>query len=270
MFGGSFPIALQHDSRQCGVACLKILCEYYGVKYSLYDISHYCHASKRGVSMLGISEGAESLGLDYLAIRCSLNAFTKAFKSPVIVHWKHNHFVVLYRISKNGQYFFVSDPGKGLMKYSREEFENFWWSSVDDDGNREGIVMLLSPGERFGKIQSCGGDSYDLHYVLSFFRKYKNKFLFIVSLLALVTALEAIAPCLTQAIVDYGIKNNNVDFICVILVGQLLIAISRTFFDFLRRKISVNTSMHINVSLVSAFLRKLVKLPMHFFEVKHY
>jgi len=270
MFFHKFPIAIQHDSRQCGVACLKIVCEHFGKKYSLYDISQYCHATKRGVSMLGISEGAESLGLDYVTFRCKLDALVKNLSSPAIVHWKHNHFIVLYRVSDNGRYFYVSDPAKGLMRYTRSEFDDNWWSSVDDDGNREGVAMLLSPGEKFGEVQSHCKDNYDFSYILSFFGKYRRNFIFIFFALLFVTGLEVLSPYLTQSIVDQGIEKKDMNIIWLILCGQLLITIASTVFDFLRRKTIVKTSMHINVSLVAAFLSKLIKLPMHFFDVKHF
>lgn len=263
-----FPVSIQHDSKQCGVACLKIICEYFGKKYSFYDISQYCHASKKGVSLLGISEGATSLGLDYLSFRCSVSALKNNLKYPTIIHWKQNHFVVLYKISKNCKYFYISDPGKGLVKLSREEFEEGWCSTVDADGNREGIAMLLSPNSDFGNVTSEVGDSYSVKYTLSFFSHYRKNFAIILFALLSVTVLGVIIPYLTQAIVDKGVANKDMNIVWMILLGQLIITISSTVFDFLRRKTIVKTSMNINVSLVSNFLDKLFKLPMLFFDTK--
>lgn len=270
MFLDRFPVSIQHDSRQCGVACLKIICEYFGKKYSFYDISQYCHASKRGVSLLGISEGATSLGLDYLSFKCSVSALKDNLKYPAIIHWKQNHFVVLYKISKDGKYFHVSDPGRGLVKLSREEFEEGWWSTVDDDGNREGVAMLLCPDSAFGNVKSEMADSYSIKYVLSFFSQYRKNFAFILLALLAVTGLGVVIPYLTQAVVDKGVANKDMNIVWMILLGQFVITLSSTIFDFIRRKTVVKTSMNINVSLVSNFLDKLFKLPMLFFDTKQF
>lgn len=80
--------------------------------------------------------------------------------------------------------------------------------------------------------------------------------------------LQLIFPFLTQAIVDIGITHQNLGIIYLILLGQLILTISRTSVDFIRRWILLHISMRINISLVSDFFIKLLKLPMSFFDTK--
>ena len=80
--------------------------------------------------------------------------------------------------------------------------------------------------------------------------------------------LQLILPFLTQSIVDVGIKNQDVGFIWLILFGQLMLTFSRTVIDFIRRWLLLHISMRVNISLVSDFFIKLLKLPMSFFDTK--
>lgn len=82
------------------------------------------------------------------------------------------------------------------------------------------------------------------------------------------SVLQLVLPFLTQSIVDVGIKNQNIDFVWLILLGQLMLTISRTAIDFIRRWLLLHISLRINISLVSDFFIKLLKLPMSFFDTK--
>lgn len=124
-----FPIVSQHDAMQCGIACLQMICRYYGRIYDTETMSQYCHATTEGVSMLGISQAANALGLETVSAKLSVEKMMAA-PLPCILHWNQNHFVVLYRIKK-GRKFYVADPGKGLIVYSVEEFLRGWLSSTE-------------------------------------------------------------------------------------------------------------------------------------------
>ena len=147
MFRKRFPFSMQHDTMQCGVACLKMICMYYGKDYSLNTLSQYCSPTNEGVSLLGISEAAQKLGLKSLCGRMSLNSL-KTLTLPCILHWDQNHFVVLYKLSKNNYY--IADPGKGLVRYSNEDFSSHWISTISN-GVEKGIGMLLEPTVEFNR-----------------------------------------------------------------------------------------------------------------------
>lgn len=104
-------ICYQHDSMQCGIACLQMICKHYGKSYSIETLSRYCFATTEGVSMLSISEAATRLGLHTLCGRITAEQLKQA-PLPCILHWNQDHFIVLYRLGKKGKYY-VADPGKG-------------------------------------------------------------------------------------------------------------------------------------------------------------
>ena len=122
MFKKPFPLILQHDSMECGIACLSMICKYHGREYSTRYLSRLCFATTEGVSLLGITEAAKALGLKTVAARVSVDEL-RELPLPCILHWNQQHFVVLYRIGKGGRKYDVADPGKGLVTYRREEFQ---------------------------------------------------------------------------------------------------------------------------------------------------
>lgn len=135
-----FPIEYQHDSMQCGIASLQMVCKYFGREYSSYSLSKICFATTEGVSMLGINEAANTLGLHTACAKTSIATLNEA-PLPCILHWNQNHFVVLYKIKK-GKKFYVADPGKGLVTYGLDEFKQHWISTKSNDEDK-GIVMFL-------------------------------------------------------------------------------------------------------------------------------
>lgn len=265
MAGISF--CLQHDSMQCGLACLAMVCSYYGKKYTIETLSHFCFTTNEGVSMLGISQAAQQLGLKTLAVRSSVEQLSE-IQHPCILHWNQNHFVVLYKISKKGRNFYIADPAKGKVKYCRDEFEHHWLSTVTG-GQSKGIVMILEPTQEFYNrhdilVKECRSFGFLWGYIL----EYRKYFFQIFLGLLLGCLLQLIMPFLTQGIVDLGIRHKNVGLIWMILCGELMIVTGRTVTDFIRRWLLLHISMRINISLVSDFFIKLLKLPMSFFDTK--
>lgn len=256
----------QHDSMQCGIACLAMICKHHGKTYSINTLSQICHATTEGVSMLGISEAATSLGFQTTCGRISIHQLPET-PLPCILHWDQNHFVVLYRIRK-GKKFYIADPGKGLITYTLEEFKEHW-ISTKSQGEDRGIAMYLHPTAAFYEQKGeSGKEKRSFRFLFGYVKRYRRYFGQIVLGALVGCLLQLVFPFLTQAIVDIGIKQQNLNFIYLILIGQLMLTVSRTAIDFIRRWILLHISMRINISLVSDFFIKLLKLPMSFFDTK--
>jgi len=264
-----FPFIRQKDSMQCGVACLAMICRHFGRSYSLGMLSRHCFATTEGVSMLGISDAAEDLGLKTAATRMTAEQLASA-PSPCILHWNQNHFTVLYRVSRRGNRYHIADPAKGKVAYSREEFESRWLSTADNDGERKGIAMFFQPTEKFYSLNEVDDipEKRSFRFLMGYLRQYRRYFLQIVAGLLLGSLLQLVMPFMTQAIVDVGIKQSDIGFIWLILLGEMMIVFGRTATDFIRRWLMMHISMRINISLVSDFFIKLLRLPMSFFDTK--
>lgn len=262
-------IIFQHDSMQCGIACLQMVCKYFGREYSLDSLSKLCFATTEGVSMLGINEAANTLGLHTISARVTTTMLGKA-PLPSILHWDQNHFVVLYKVKK-GKKFYVADPGKGLVTYGLDEFKQHW-ISTKSNGEDKGIAMFLETTPAFFTYKMEDEvhikEKRSFRFLFGYVKKYRKYFGQIILGLIVGSLLQLVLPFLTQSIVDVGIKNQDIGFVWLILLGQLMLTVSRTAIDFIRRWLLLHISLRINISLVSDFFIKLLKLPMSFFDTK--
>lgn len=262
-----FHVCFQKDAMQCGIACLQMICVHYGKKYSQDFLSNICYATTEGVSLLGIKDAAVKIGLYTISGRVTLENLSSA-TLPCILHWNQNHFVVLYKVKK-GSKFYIADPGKGLISYTIDEFKQHWIEVGQGEGEK-GIVMFLEPTQDF--YENIGGQEprteKPFKFLFGYIKQYRRYFFQIILGLFVGSLLQLALPFLTQSIVDIGIKNKDISFIWLILIGQLVITLSRTSVDFIRRWLLLHISMRINISLVSDFFIKLLQLPMSFFDTK--
>lgn len=260
-----FPFFKQLDAMDCGPSCLRMIAKHYGKNFSLQTLRDRSYLTREGVSMLGISDAAESIGMRSIGARVSFEQLTEQVPLPCIVHWKQEHFVVVYKIKKGKIY--VADPAYGLLKYSVSEFMKGWTGSTDTE-NAKGLCLLLEPTPDFYNIEDETTDKSSFRFLFAYLKPYK-KFLIQLALgLFLGSLFQLIFPFLTQSMVDVGINNRNMGFVTLVLVAQLVLFISQTTVEFIRNWILLHLTTRINISLISDFLVKLMRLPIGFFDTK--
>ena len=256
----------------CGVACLAMIMSCFEKQPNVNQIEMLCSLDRSGVSLLGISKAAENLGFKTVGGRLSFDTLVHEVPLPCIVHWNQNHFVVVYKIKKHKKEkytVFVADPGKGLVTYTKEEFCEHW-VSTKTDGEEKGIALLLEPTEQFyaQKTEETIPTHNRVKFLWSYLKKYKRFFTQLILGLLLGSLLQLVFPFLTQAIVDTGIGGKDIGFVWLVLLAEMMLLFSRTAIEFIRSKILLHISTRINISLISDFFIKLMKLPMKFFDTK--
>jgi ATP-binding cassette, subfamily B, bacterial len=255
----------QHDAMDCGPTCLRMVAKHYGRGFSIQKLREATQIGKEGVSLLGISEAAESIGFKTLAVKVPFKQLEKDAPLPCIIHWKQNHFVVVYQIKKNQVY--VADPALGFIKYSYAEFESQWATTIVE-GEKTGIALLLEPTQRFYQETDEQTKGINLSMLSGYLFKYKRLILQLFLGLFIGSILQLILPFLTQSVVDTGIQTRNLHFIYLVLAAQLMLFIGRMSVEFIRSWILLHISTRINLSILSDFLGKLLRLPVSFFESK--
>ncbi len=261
-----FPHYTQLDSMDCGPTCLRMIARYYGRRYSLETLRDKAFITREGVSMLGISDAAESIGFRTSGVRITLQQLKENVPLPCILHWNQNHFVVCYKIKNDC--FYISDPAAGKVIYKESEFTHCWFSTKIN-GEETGTALLLEPGPEFYTHEdetekSVRGLSYFFRYV----KPYKRESIQLILGMITASILQLILPFLTQSLVDTGIQNSNLNFITLVLIAQLVIFIAKLSVDFIRSWILLHVNSRINIALISDFLTKLMRLPLHFFDTK--
>ena len=265
-----FPFIKQPDAMDCGPASLVMIAQHYGRHYTLDHLRERCFLARDGVSLLGISKAAEEIGFRTVGGRLTFKKLTEKVLLPCIVHWNQEHFVVVYALRKQrkGYIVFVADPGKGLLTYSREEFCEHW-ISTRTNGEEKGIALLMEPTQLFYEREGDQLPSENrIRFLWKYLLRYRRFFGQLILGLLIGSLLQLVFPFLTQAIVDAGIQGKDIGFVWLVLLAEMMLLFSRTTIDFIRRKILLHISTRINVSLISDFFIKLMKLPMKFFDTK--
>lgn len=266
-----FPHYLQLDIMDCGPSCLRMIAKYYGKHYTLQTLRQRCFITREGVSMLGISDAAETIGFRTQGVRITLKQLAEEVQLPCILHWNQSHFVVCYKIkkTKKGSYlFYIADPASKLVCYNQTEFEKCWISTSTGEG--KGLALLFALGPNFNECEEeCENTTKrELLYFFRYFLPYKSHFVQLLLGMALGSIFQLIFPFLTQSIVDVGIRDNNLNFITLILIAQLGLFVAQLCVNFIRNWIMLHINSRIDIALISDFLMKLMRLPLNYFDTK--
>ncbi len=261
----AFPFVKQPDSMDCGPACLKMVAAFYKKNFSLETLRKKCYIGRDGVSFLGLSEAADSIGFRTVGVRIPFAMLKDNLPLPAIIHWKQRHFIVVYKI-KNDK-IWVADPAVGLLKYPREEFIRNWTSTIAD-GQPAGLAMIIEPTPALYDVEDenekdkKGG----FRFLLKYFHLYRKYLYQLLLGLFIGSCIQLVIPFLTQSIIDIGLNNNDLDFIYLILFAQLALVIGRMSVEFIRGWLLLHIGSRVNVAIISGFLQKMMSLPIAFFD----
>ena len=250
----------------CGPTCLKMVCEYYGKKIQINTLKTYSNLGKDGVSLLGIADAAERIGLRARTVRLTYTQLIEDAPKPVILYWDQNHFVVFLK-EKWKKNVVIADPARDIIKYSKEEFLKYW---LTDKYGNSGIALLLEPTDAFFQKQNeQNKKSKKWEKISNYFFFHKQQLLQIIIAILIGSIIQLSLPFFTQSIVDTGIRLHDIQYVYIILLAQFALFISKTSVDLIRGRILLFLSTRINISLLSDFWIKLLKLPTDYFDTKH-
>ena len=267
----TFPYKRQLNIMDCGVTCLQMIAEYYGKKYSLQTLREYSYISKEGASLMGISDAAERIGFRTLGLCIGIDNLRKDIQLPCILYWDRKHYVVCYKIREKKRRFiyYISDPSSMKSSFSEEDFAKHWISTIRNNEER-GIVLSLTPTEKF--FDESGdetfGRSHDILRYLRYLSPHKGGLAQNILCLVLFMIIGLITPFLTQSLVDVGIKGGNMNFVVLILLSQLILALTQMGVNIINGWVSINMTTRINLHMVSDFWGKILRLPTKFFDTK--
>jgi ATP-binding cassette subfamily B protein len=261
-----FTFYKQLNAMDCGPTCLRMIARYYGKHYNADMLRQMAGFSKQGVSLLGVSDTAEKIGFRTRGVKLDSNQLSEILL-PCILHWNQNHFVVLVNLSKNTAK--IADPGKGLLKYKTGEFLRHWASSKDEEGKSRGVALLLEPTPAFYEAESQKEQKLSWGLVMQYQRAAKWQLIQVFTALIITSLLSLVFPFLTQSIVDTGINTQNLQYVVIVLIAQLMLTFSQTIVGFIRSRLLLRVSNILNLQILSDFWIKLTRLPVSYFDVHH-
>jgi ATP-binding cassette, subfamily B, bacterial len=263
----SFPFYKQLDRTDCGPTCLRVIAKYYGKVYSAEYLREKCHLTREGVSVAGIIDGAEAIGLNALTVSVNIDTLRDEAPLPCIAYWRQRHFVVIYKVTK--EHVYVSDPDFGKIRYTINDFLKGWLGNNFIENASEGLIILLETTPEFlSKDDTTQKSKLGLKFIIPYLRSYKNYIVQLVLGLLVGSVIQLVFPFLTQSIVDYGVRYQNLNFIYLILFGQIMLFASQTGIGIIRSWLLLHLGARINIAIASDFLRKLMRVPLSFFDSK--
>lgn len=262
-----FPFYRQLDAMDCGPTCLKMIAQYHGKSLPLQYLREQCYITREGVSLRGITEAAESIGYRTIAVKVTYEQEgdmpgLMQFPLPCIAYWEQRHFVVIYKITK--KHVWIADPAEGKMKLKRSFFEKGWLN-----GGKKGIVLGLEATPAFYQDEDLQEDRSKWSYLLNYLNPYKKLIAQFVLGMLVGLIFQLTLPFLTQSLIDVGINNQNIDFVWLVLIAQLVLSVSQVFVQFIQSWIALNIGRRVNVNLIADFLTKMMQLPLGFFDAKN-
>jgi ATP-binding cassette subfamily B protein len=260
-----FPFYPQLEAMDCGSTCLRMVAKFYGRFYSLEYLREISNTGKDGVSLLDLSEAAELIGLKTLAVEADIVQLQDVIPKPCIINWGNNHFVVVYH--QDSSKVWIADPAQGKYKLNNDEFIQKW-IGADADVENSGIVLICQSTPDFYTFNGKESQKGSWQYVSNYFKQYKALIFQIIIGLFLGSTLQLFFPFFIKSIVDIGINNNDLSFIALVLIAQLILFISQISVEFIRNWNILHVGSRVNISLLSDFLIKLTKLPFRFFDTK--
>jgi ATP-binding cassette subfamily B protein len=263
-----FPIYTQLNEVDCGPVCLRMIAKYYGRSFTLETLRRNCGYNREGVSMMGISDAAEKLGFHARGVKITFKQLVEIIDDPCILHWNQNHFVVLLPGNRRTKQLTIADPAQGRVTLSKDDFCKHWLSGTNENG-ATGVALLLEETPAFLEQEDEKEKGLSWQWLFKYVKFQKKFIIQLIIGLLIGSLLQLIFPFLTQSIVDVGITTQNLRFIYLVLIAQSMLFFGRTMVDFIRSRLLLHMSTKINVSILSDFWIKMMRLPLSFFDIKH-
>ncbi|WP_299260751.1 peptidase domain-containing ABC transporter [uncultured Aquimarina sp.] len=265
-----FPHYRQLNSMECGATCLRMISKYHGKSISIKKITDYTETTREGTNMQLLSIAADKIGFRTIGIKISPTQFFEEVPLPVIIYWKTNHFVVVYKVTKRSVY--VADPASTTIKYSKKEFIQNWIGKGANENSNEGLVLLFEPTPKLYETEDTPlkdeNFKKSFKHIVSYLLVHKKFVTQLIIGIVATSILNLLFPFLTQSIVDIGINNQDIGFIYIILFAQVFLFIGKISLDIVRGWILLHVSTRISISLISDFFIKLMNLPISYFDSK--
>ncbi|MEM1322780.1 MAG: peptidase domain-containing ABC transporter [Bacteroidota bacterium] len=264
----SFPLYMASNPADSGPACLQMITMFFGKAFNLQFLRERSVSGAEESDLKGISDCAEGLGMRTVGAQLAYESKDRYEMSsllevslPCIIRWQSGTYAVVYRANRRKVW--IADPLRGKQSYRRAEFEQAW-------ANQRGVgqILLVEPSPDFYAEEEKPTNKSGFSYLFAYLRSYRKLIVQLVLGLILGSLFQLLLPFLTQAVVDVGIENQNINFIYLILLAQLMLFIGQTSVTFIQTWILLHIGSRINVALISDFLISLMKLPIGFFSTR--
>jgi len=258
----------QFDQMDCGPACIRMVASAYGKDYPLSYLRTLSHLTREGVSVAGIRDALKEIGMNSATFEMTLDQLAEKCPMPAILHWDQNHFVVIegvkskFKSQTSNLKFQISNPAYGRHRHDAESMAKHW---LNGD---KGVVIAIEPTQAFYDHEPVK----EKHSFWRFAKKYVWPFRAQMGVLAFSMVfgilLSLVTPFITQHLVDDGIGGRDLGIILNLMLAQLALFLGSFGMGLITSWVSLYMGTRININILGDYLKKLLRLPMTFFETK--
>ncbi|WP_318440659.1 peptidase domain-containing ABC transporter [Photobacterium leiognathi] len=250
-WGKKLSLIRQTESAECGVACLAMVAEWHGYNVGLRKLRAKFGITQHGMSFARLIECAELLNLSGRAVRLELDELNQ-LKTPCILHWNLNHFVVLKSI--NGNKVVIHDPANGILSITLEQVNKHF----------TGIALELSPTHEFEKVDQQ--DKLKLRELIGKTIGLKSSLVKIFTFALVLEILALLMPMLNQIIIDEVLVGYDENLLILIIIAILLITATQTLIELAKDWATITLSVNFNMQWTANVFHHLFRLPVDWFE----
>ncbi|MEM7579524.1 MAG: peptidase domain-containing ABC transporter [Mastigocoleus sp.] len=251
-----YPVILQHNEEDCGPACLATISKYYGRLFTINRTREASGTGQLGTTLLNLKQGAQVLGFDARGVKAVIDLVDRQkIPLPAIIHWKGNHWTVLY--GRRGKKYIVADPLVGVRYLTKEALLTGW---------SDGVMLLLEPRPDFlsqaddrnkvGGWKRLGQRLFSYRHILAEALLIN----FVVGLLAL------LSPFLIQILTDDVLVRGDTQLLTGIVLGVLAMSLISSALQWVQGNLVAHFAHRLELDLVLEFGRTILRLPLSYYE----
>ena len=256
----NYPVVLQQSEEDCGAACLATIAKFHGQNLAISRLREFVGTGQQGTTLLGLKQGAEAIGLNARSVRSAPAILNKLDEAPLpmIIHWKGNHWVVLY--GKQGSKYIIADTGVGIRSVSKEELAAAW---------TDWLCLLVEPDpERFFAQDDDRASASSLQRWMRRIGIYR-KILMEAFLLNMVLGLLSISsPFLVQILTDDILVRGDTQLLASVAIAVIVMNLFSSSLGLVQSNLIAQFSQRLELGFVMEFGRKLLHLPLSFYETR--
>ncbi len=249
---------LQYSEEDCGAACLASIAKHYGRTFTLNHIREAVGTGQLGTTMLGLKRGAETLGFNARAVKTSpelLNRINEA-PLPAIIHWKGNHWVILY--GKKGKKCVVADPAVGIRYLSFEEVAESW---------TDYLMLLLEPDP----VKFFANENDEIGGFWRFFKRvwiYRGILAQALPINMILGLLSLASPFLLQILTDDVLVRGDTKLLTTVAISVVVMNFISRSLSFVQSNLIAHFAQRLQLGLVLEFARQILRLPLSYYEAR--
>jgi ATP-binding cassette subfamily B protein RaxB len=254
-WGQKLPLVFQTEAAECGLACLAMIAGYHGAQVDLLALRRRFSVSLRGATLGHIIKFAGALDLTGRPLRVELEDLAW-LKTPCILHWKMDHFVVLKKVTR--KHIFLHDPALGPRRVTFAEANRYF----------TGVALELTPTPSFTPRDER--QPLRLRDLIGRVTGLKRALGHVFLLAAALELLSIISPLFLQLTVDKVLAAFDRNLLATLGMGFMLLIALQAFLGALRSWTTLYFGASLKLQWYANLFSHLVRLPVSFFEKRYF